>query len=298
MGFLDLVQQHHAVRFPAHPLAELPALLVADIAGRRSDKTGHGEFFHIFTHIDSDHILLRIKKIFSKAFRELGFAYSGRTEEEERADRAVRVFQPGSVPLDSAHDFLDGIVLAYDSALEPAFHLHYPVALGLSDLVDRDSGHLRDDRGYVLGINYISRPLVLRQIQTDHRASLVKSVYRLVRQRLVGDVTVSQTDAGLYGLITVGNLVESLIIRLEVLQNRDGLLDVSRFHDNLLESPVKSPVLLNNLGELVHSRGSDALELAAGQGRFQDIGRIQASLRATGSDNSVELVNKQDYVRV
>ena len=92
--------------------------------------------------------------------------------------------------------------------------------------------------------------------------------------------------------------MEILIIRLEVLQNRDGLLDVSRFHDNLLESPVKSPVLLNNLGELVHSRGSDALELAAGQGRFQDIGRIQASLRATGSDNSVELVNKQDYVRV
>ena len=92
--------------------------------------------------------------------------------------------------------------------------------------------------------------------------------------------------------------MEILIIRLEVLQNRDGLLDVSRFHDNLLESPVKSPVLLNNLGELVHSRGSDALELAAGQGRFQDIGRIQASLRATGSDNSVELVNKQDYVGI
>ena len=92
--------------------------------------------------------------------------------------------------------------------------------------------------------------------------------------------------------------MEVLVIRLEVLQNRDGLLDVSRFHDNLLESPVKSPVLFHDFGELVHSSGSDALELTAGQGRLEDVRRIQASLRAAGSDNCVELVYEEDNVRI
>ena len=92
--------------------------------------------------------------------------------------------------------------------------------------------------------------------------------------------------------------MEILVIRLEVLQNRDGLLNVSRLHDNLLESPVKSPVLLHYLGELVHCRGSDALEFATRQGRFKDVGGIQTPLRAARSDDRVELVNEQDYVRI
>ena len=58
MSLLDLVQEHDAIGLAAHPLAELSALLVTNVAGRRSDEAGDREFLHIFAHVDPDHILL------------------------------------------------------------------------------------------------------------------------------------------------------------------------------------------------------------------------------------------------
>src|SRR3712207_9385494 len=38
VGLLDLVEQEHAVRLAAHGLRQLAALVVADVAGRRSEE--------------------------------------------------------------------------------------------------------------------------------------------------------------------------------------------------------------------------------------------------------------------
>ncbi len=228
----------------------------------------------------------------------MGLAHSRRAEKEECADRSVWILEPRPVSLDGAHDFLYGLVLTYDPALQPALHLHYPVALGLSHLVDRDSGHLGDHGGNVICINDIAALPVRGKIETDHRPSLVHGIYRLVRQRLVGDVAIGQTDACLYGVVTIGHIVETLVIRLQILQNRNGLLNVCRLHDNFLEPSVKGSVLLHDLGELVHGRCADALELASGQGRFKDVGGIQTSLRTASTDNRVKFVYEQDDVRI
>ena len=92
--------------------------------------------------------------------------------------------------------------------------------------------------------------------------------------------------------------MEILVVRFDVPENRDRLADVGRLHDNLLEPAVQGTVLLHDLGELIHGCRSDALQLAPRQGRFEDVGRVKAALRTTGSDNGVELIDEQDDVRI
>ena len=92
--------------------------------------------------------------------------------------------------------------------------------------------------------------------------------------------------------------MELLVVSLYVVQDGDALLNVSRFHDDLLEPAVESPVLLDDLGEFVHGGRTDALQLTSGQCRFKHIRRIQAALGPSGSDDSVELVDEEDYVRI
>ncbi len=46
VGFLDLIEQHHAVRMRADRVAELATFVVADVARRRADQLGHAVLFH------------------------------------------------------------------------------------------------------------------------------------------------------------------------------------------------------------------------------------------------------------
>ena len=86
MGFLDLIKQDNGIWFPAHCFGELTAFLIADISWRCSDETGDGIFLHIFTHIDTHHVVFVIKQAFGKGFGKLCLSNPGRTKEKEGAD--------------------------------------------------------------------------------------------------------------------------------------------------------------------------------------------------------------------
>ena len=81
MCLLDLIKQHDAIWLATHPLAELSTLLESNISRRRSDQSGNIELFHIFAHVQTDHIVFRIKQILCEALRQLGLSYTGRSEE-------------------------------------------------------------------------------------------------------------------------------------------------------------------------------------------------------------------------
>jgi len=53
-------------------------------------------FFHIFGHIYSYNRPFVIKQIFRQRSGQLRFAHPGRAEEDERGNRAVRIFQSGA----------------------------------------------------------------------------------------------------------------------------------------------------------------------------------------------------------
>ena len=66
----------------------------------------------------------------------------------------------------------------------------------------------------------------------------------------------------------------------------------------LLESSRQCSVLFHAFLEFVQGGRSDTLDVSAGQGRLEHVGRIEASGCAAGSDDRVELVDEQDHVRI
>ena len=60
-------------------LGQLTALVISDISWRRSDQTGNGMFLHVFTHIDTNHVVLIVKQCLRQRFCKLCLADTGRT---------------------------------------------------------------------------------------------------------------------------------------------------------------------------------------------------------------------------
>jgi hypothetical protein len=56
MRLLDFVEKEHAVRMLVDAVGEEPALVEADIAGRRADQPRYGVALHIFRHIEADQL--------------------------------------------------------------------------------------------------------------------------------------------------------------------------------------------------------------------------------------------------
>ncbi len=82
------------VRPAAHGLGELPALLVADVAGRRADQTRDGVLLLVLTHVDAHHGAVVIEQEVGQGAGQLGLADARRPEEDERPDRPVESCSP------------------------------------------------------------------------------------------------------------------------------------------------------------------------------------------------------------
>ena len=93
---LDLVQQDQAIRAPPHGLRQLPALVVADVARRRADHARDGVSLLVLAHVEPDHRVLIVEHELGQRARQLRLADARRAEEDERADRPVRVLQSGA----------------------------------------------------------------------------------------------------------------------------------------------------------------------------------------------------------
>ena len=80
----------------------------------------------------------------------------------KRADRAVRVGEPGARAAQGVGDRLDRLVLADDAVVEALLHVDQLLDLALHQPADRDPGPLADDLGDVL----------LGHLLGQHRAAL------------------------------------------------------------------------------------------------------------------------------
>ena len=146
---LDLVEQHDAVRAPAHGLGELAALLVADVAGRGADEPRDGVLLAVLRHVDAHHGVLVVEEELGERLRELGLADAGRAEEQERAGRPVRVADAGARAAHGIRDRLDGLLLPDQALAELGLEVQQLLGLALQEPADRDAGPRRDDGGDV-----------------------------------------------------------------------------------------------------------------------------------------------------
>ena len=85
VGLLDLVEQQHAVRAPAHGLGEGAALVVADVAGGCADEPGHRVLLLVLAHVQADHGALVVEQELGRGAGQLGLADARRADEQEGA---------------------------------------------------------------------------------------------------------------------------------------------------------------------------------------------------------------------
>ena len=77
-------------------------------------------------------------------------ADAGGAQEDERADRALWILEPGTSAADSLGDRVDRLVLADDLLAQRVLHVHQALGLFLRDARDRNTGPHGNDLGDVL----------------------------------------------------------------------------------------------------------------------------------------------------
>ncbi len=111
------------------------------------------------------------------------------------------------------------------------------------------------------------------------------------------DVPGRQLDRLEQGLIGEPHPVVRLVAVLQAAQNLECLVLGGRLDDNRLEPSLQSAVFLDVLAVFIEGRGADALHLAAGQGRLQDVRGVDRAFRAAGADQRMQLIDEQNDVR-
>ena len=125
----------------------------------------------------------------------------------------------------------------------------------------------------------------------------VHQVDRLVGQEAVADVAVRELGGGNEGgVLDLHALVMGFVARLEAAEDGDRVFDVRLADEDGLEAALEGGVFFDVLAIFVERGGADAAELAAGEGRLEEVGRIGAAFGCAGADHGVQLVDEQDHV--
>src|SRR4029077_14333769 len=97
-----------------------------DVAWGRSHEPAHVVALHELAHVDLDERVLAAEHELGNRLRELRLPDTRGAEEDERADRALRVLEAGPGPADGLRDRRDRLVLADDPVVERILHVEQP----------------------------------------------------------------------------------------------------------------------------------------------------------------------------
>ena len=165
MCLFDLVKQHHAVRAAAHLLGQLTGFLIAHIARRRTDHTGHRVFFHVLAHVQTDKRVGAVKQLFCQLLDQLGLAHAGGPHKDEACGTAA-AGKVGAAALDGLRHQMHGFVLTDDLLLQSIFQPCQLDVLGLPNFHRRDARPQLDDLGHIVHghLNFAGSSLLCGQL--------------------------------------------------------------------------------------------------------------------------------------
>src|SRR5262249_33928098 len=96
MCLLNLVEEHHAVGASLDGLGELPRLIVADVAWRRTDQSCGVVMLHELGHINLNERILAAKERRGQGPCQLRFTNTSRPDEDKGTDGSARVPELGA----------------------------------------------------------------------------------------------------------------------------------------------------------------------------------------------------------
>ena len=99
----------------------------------------------ILRHVETNHRALVVEHEFRQRACELRLADSGRAEEDERADRTVRILEPGARAAQRVGNRLDRFLLPDHALVEALFHVDQLLGLAFEQLGDRNARPACDD---------------------------------------------------------------------------------------------------------------------------------------------------------
>ena len=155
MRLLDFIEEHHRVRTAPHGLGELAGLVEADVAGRRANHARDGVFLLVLAHVDAHHRVLVVEQERGERARQLRLADAGRAEEQEAAERPLRILQAGAGPSNRVGHRLDGFVLAHHPFVQPRLHANQLLDFAFHQPAHRDAGPLGHHLGDVLFVDLL-----------------------------------------------------------------------------------------------------------------------------------------------
>ena len=130
-------------------------------------------------------------------------------------------------------------------------------------------------------------------LRADHGAGLIDEVNGLIRQETVGDIAVGERGRRDQRVVVDAHAVEDLIALFQAAEDGDGVLHRRLIDLNGLEAALKRGVLFDILAVLVKRGRTDAVQLAAGKHRLEEVARVHAALGLARADDGVQLIDEQ-----
>ena len=93
----------------------------------------------VLAHVDAHHGALVVEHELRERAGELGLPHAGRAEEDERADRAAGILQPGARAAQRVRNGGDGLLLADHPLVQALLHANQLRGLALEQAIDRDA---------------------------------------------------------------------------------------------------------------------------------------------------------------
>ena len=186
MRFLDFIEEDDGVRTAAYGLRQLTGLLVAHIAGRRAEHARDRVLLLVLGHVDPDHRLLVVEEKLGQRPGELRLADAGWPEEQEAAERPMRVLQAGSRAANGIRHGVDRFVLPDDPVVQAILHMNELLDFALHQPTHGDVGPLAHHVSDVLLVDlFLEHPLALLeigQLRFDRLDPLLELGHRSVLQ--------------------------------------------------------------------------------------------------------------------
>ena len=245
---------------------------------------------HILRHVEAHQL---DTQHLGQLLGDLGFTNTRWPREQEGTFWLLRRLQASASQLDRCRERLDGRILTKHHHLQVPLDIAQQILVAGRDVLRWDAGNIRD---HILDLGHVDGLLALALgLQPLPGASFVDDINGLVRKMAVGDIPVRQFCGNPQSLVGVLQIVVLLEVRLQTLEDLVRILNAGLIDIDFLEPAGQCTVLFENSSEFLEGGGTNAPDLAGTQHRLQQIGSVHnATGCRTGTDNGVDLVDKQD----
>ena len=130
------------------------------------------------------------------------------------------------------------------------------------------------------------------QLNFEAGCRFIHQVYCLVRQKTVGNITVGKGGGRHDGSVRNTHSMVNFIAFFQAAQDGNGIFHAGLGDHDGLKPAFQSRILFNVFAVFVQCRRADGPQFPAGQGGFEQVGRIHRPFTGARAYDGVQLINK------